>query len=54
MSFTKDLSKTAGNSVSKDSSGKFSQKHFDHAKKTATDAIKTTSKRLVQNLKLNW
>ena len=29
-------------------SGKYSQKLLDHAKQTATDALKTTSKRVIQ------
>ena len=29
-------------------SGKYSQKLFDHAKQSATDGLKTTSKRVIQ------
>ena len=29
-------------------SGKYSQKHLDHAKQSATDALKTSSKRVIQ------
>ena len=29
-------------------SGKNSQKHLDHAKKSATDALKTSSKKIIQ------
>ena len=34
--------------ISKDLSGKYSQKRFDHAKKSATHALKTSSKRVIQ------
>ena len=34
--------------LSQSLSGKFNQKHFDHAKQSATDALKTSSKRIIQ------
>ena len=38
-----------GKNISKNFSSKYSQKRFDHAKESATDALKTTSKRVIQN-----
>ena len=35
-------------SVSKNLSGKYSQKLLDHAKQSATDALKPASKRVIQ------
>ena len=40
LSFAKNMHKNLSN--------KYSQKHFDSAKKIATDAIKTASKRVTQ------
>ena len=42
LSFTKNMGKNIGKNISKTSSGKCSQKIFDHAKQYATDALKTT------------
>ena len=42
--------KNIGKNLSKNLSGKYSQKLLDHAKKLATDAIKTTSKRVIQEI----
>ena len=36
-----------GKNISKNLSSKYSQKRFDHGKQSATDALKTTSKRAV-------
>ena len=36
--------KSIGNNISKNLSGKYSQKLLDHAKQSATNALKTTSK----------
>ena len=36
-----------GKNTSKNVSGKYSQKLLDHAKKSATDALKTSSKRII-------
>ena len=41
MSFAKNMSKNIGKNISKGLSGKNSQKPFDHAEQSATDAIKT-------------
>ena len=39
------MGKNIGNNINKNLSGKYSQKLFDHAKESATDALKTTSKK---------
>ena len=53
LSSVKNIGKSIGKSIGKNmikiSSCKHSQKCFDHAKESTTDAIKTTSKRLIQN-----
>ena len=46
--FAKNMSKNIGKNISKDLSGKYSQRLLDHAKKFATDALKTSSKRVTQ------
>ena len=43
LSFAKNLGKNVGKNISKNLSGKYSQKLLDHAKQSATDAVKTTS-----------
>ena len=40
--------KNNGENISKNLRGKYSQKLLDHAKKSATDALKTSSKRVIQ------
>ena len=42
------MSKSIGKNKSKNLSGKWGKKLLDHAKQSATDAIKTSSKRVVQ------
>ena len=42
------MGKNNGNNISKKLNNKYSQKIFDHAKIPATDAIKTSSKRVIQ------
>ena len=42
------MGKNIGGNISKNLSGKYSQKPLDHAKKSATDALKTFSKRVIQ------
>lgn len=37
-----------GKNISKSSSSKYSQKIIDHAKPSATDVLKTVSKRVIQ------
>ena len=48
LSFAKRMGKDIGKNISKNLSGIYSQKLLDHAKQTATDVLKTTSKRLIQ------
>ena len=43
-SFTKNI----GKNISKILSSKYSQKRLDHAKQSATDALKSYSKRVIQ------
>ena len=47
LSFAKHISKNIGKNKTKNLSGKYNQKLFDHAKKSATDALKTSSKRAI-------
>ena len=47
VSFTKTMGKNIGKKTSRNVSSKYSQKPIDHAKQSATDAIKT-SKRAIQ------
>ena len=42
------MGKNIGEIIRKNLSGKYSQKLLDHAKKSASDALKTSSKRVVQ------
>ena len=42
------MGKNIDKNISKNLSGKYSQRLLDHAKKPATDALKTTSKRVIQ------
>ena len=48
LSFAKHMGKDIGKNISKNLSVIYSQKLLDHAKQTATDVLKTTSKRLIQ------
>ena len=48
MDFAKNLFKNMGKSRSKNLGGKYSQKHLDHAQQSSTDALKTTSKSVIQ------
>ena len=42
LSFDKNMGKNIGKNISKSLSGKCSQKLLDHAKQSATDALKTS------------
>ena len=42
------MGKNIDKNISKGLSGKYSQKLLDHAKQSATDALKTSSKRFIQ------
>ena len=44
LSFAKNMSKNIGKNISRNLTGKYSQKLLDHAAKSATDALKTSSK----------
>ena len=43
------MSKNVGKSISKNLSSKYSQKRLDYAKQSATDVLKTVSKKAIQN-----
>ena len=43
------MTKSIGKNVNKNLSGRYSQKLLDHAKQTAADAFKITSKSSIQN-----
>ena len=47
-SFAENMGKNIGKNISKTWSGKYSQKPLDHAKQSATDALKTSSKRVIK------
>ena len=46
--FANNMGKSNGKYISKKVSSKYSQKLLDHAKQSVTDALKTTSKRIIQ------
>ena len=48
LSFVKNMGKNIGKNLNRNFSGKYSQKRLDHAERNATDAFKTTSKRVIQ------
>ena len=48
LSFAENMVTNISKNISKTLSGKYSQKIFDHAKKSATDMLKTSSKRVIQ------
>ena len=48
LSFVKSIGKNIGKNISKNLNGKYRQKPIDHAKQSATDALKTTSKIVIQ------
>ena len=48
LAFAKNMGKNIEKFVRKRLSGKYSQKRFDHAKQSATNALKTTSKKLIK------
>ena len=45
LSFAKNIDKNIGKKISKNLSSKYSHKLFDHAKQSATDALKNASKK---------
>ena len=48
MSFAGNMAKNISKNVNKNVSSKSNQKFFDDAKQSATDALKTSSERLIQ------
>ena len=46
MSFAKHMGKSIGKNIRKNLKGKYSQKRLDHAKQFATNALKTSSKKV--------
>ena len=49
LSFAKNMGKNIGKNINKNLSSKYSWKLLDHANLSATDALKTASKRTIQN-----
>ena len=55
LSFIKNMSKNIGKNISKNVSTIYSQKRFDHARRSGTDSLKNTSKRVIQKYsRSNW
>ena len=55
LSFTRNMGRSIGKSVRKNLSSKYNQNLLDHAKQSATDALKTASKGTTQkNSRKNW
>ena len=50
LSFAKNMAKNTVENISKNLSSKYSQKLLHHAKKSTTDALKTSSKRVIQKI----
>ena len=50
LSFAKNMGKNIGKYINKNLSSKYSKNFLDHAKQSATDALKTTSKRAIQEV----
>ena len=48
LPFAENMGKTIGKKISENLGGKCGQKLLDHAKQSATDALKITSKRVIQ------
>ena len=48
LPFAKSMGKNIGKDISEDLRGKYRHKALDHAEQSATDALKTTSKNLIQ------
>ena len=48
FSFARNMSKNIGKNISKNLSGKYCKKSLDHAKQSTTDALKTSSKGVIQ------
>ena len=53
--FAKNMGKNIGKNMSKNLSGKYRQKLLGHAIQSVTDALKTTSKRVIpKKSRSNW
>ena len=50
LSFAKNMGRIFGKNISKNLSGRYSQKLLDYAKQSATDVPKTMSKRVIQKV----
>ena len=48
LSFAKNIGKNFSKNINKNLSSKYSQELLHHAEKSATDALKTASKRVIQ------
>ena len=48
LSFVKSMGKNNGKNISKNLSGKYSHTPLDHAEQSATDAITTTSSKVIK------
>ena len=48
LSFAKNIGKNIGKNISKNMTNKYYQKRLYHAKQSTTDALKTSSKRVIQ------
>ena len=49
LSFARNMGKNIGKNISDNLSSKYCHKLIDHAKQSTTDALKSTSKRAIQN-----
>ena len=55
LSFPKNMGRIFGKNISKNLSGRYSQKLLDYAKQSATDIPKTMSNRVIQkNSRSKW
>ena len=50
LSFAKNIGKNIGKNASRNVSGKYSRNFRDRAKKSATDALKKSSKRVIKTV----
>ena len=50
LSFAKNMSKSIGKNISKNLNSEYSQKRLYHTKQSATDILKTASKREIQKM----
>ena len=58
LAFAKYMGKSVGKNLNNNLSGTYSQNLFDHDKQSATDALKTSSKRVIKKQQnqqvINW